>query len=106
MGRQRLYINDRGDCVINDSGFSWFAGIAFPVWALHRRLYLLAFIMPVPFLAMNFYADEITTSTQILVTVAQFVLSGALANPVHRRLLEEQGWRVTAEEPEQSSGGT
>ena len=104
MGRQRLYINDRGDCVINDSGFSWFAAIALPVWALHRRLYLLALIMFVASFVVNFYADA---STQLLVfVVAQFVLYGSLANLVHRRLLEQQGWRVTAEEPEQSSGGT
>ena len=102
MARQRLYVNDRGDCVINDSGFSWFAAIASPVWALHRRLYLLAVILIVAVAISNF-ADQIT---QLVIGVAQFVLLGSLGNRVHRWLLERRGWRVTAEEPEQSSGGT
>jgi len=105
MGRQRLYINDRGDCVINDSGFSWFAAIALPVWALHRRLYLLALIMSVASFVVNFSADA-STQLLVVVVVTQFVLYGSLANLVHRRLLEQQGWRVTAEEPEQGSDGT
>ena len=102
MARQRLYVNDRGDCVINDSGFSWFAAIASPVWALHRRLYLLAVILIVAAAISNF-ADQIT---QWVICIAQFVLLGSLGNRVHRWLLEHRGWRVTAEEPEQRSGGT
>lgn len=101
MGRQRLYVNDRGDCVVHDSGFSWFAAIALPIWALQKRLYLLAVIMFVVSGAINYYADQ---NTQIVLFVAQFVLFGSLANRVHRRLLEQRGWRVTAEEPEQSGG--
>ena len=102
MARQRLYVNDRGDCVINASGFSWFAAIASPVWALHRRLYLLALIVVVAGVISNF-VDQIT---QLVMCVAQFVLFGSLGNRIHRWLLEHRGWRVTAEEPAQSSGGT
>jgi lipoprotein signal peptidase len=102
MARQRLYVNDRGDCVINDSGFSWFAALASPVWALHRRLYLLAVILVVAGVISN-VTDQIT---QWVIGVAQFVLLGSLGNRIHRWLLEHRGWRVTAEEPEQSTGGT
>ena len=42
MGRQRIYVNERGDCVVNDTGFSWFAALLSPVWALQKRLYLVA----------------------------------------------------------------
>ena len=42
MGRQRIYVNERGDCVVNDTGFSWFAAFFSPVWALQKRLYLVA----------------------------------------------------------------
>ncbi len=102
MARQRLYVNDRGDCVVNASGFSWFAALASPVWALHRRLYPLAVILVVASVISN-SADQIT---QWVVGVAQFVLFGSLGNRIHRWLLEHRGWRVTAEEPDQSSGGT
>ena len=102
MSRQRLYVNDRGDCVINDSGFSWFAALASPVWALHRRLYLLAVILVVAGVISN-VAGQIT---QWVLCVAQFVLLGSLGNRVHRWLLEHRGWRITAEEPAQSGGGT
>lgn len=101
MGRQRLYVNDRGDCVLQDTGFSWFAAIALPIWALHKRLYLLALIMFVVSATINYYADQ---TTQFILFVVQFILFGWLANRVHRRLLEHRGWRVTAEEPEQNGG--
>lgn len=83
MGRQRLYVNDRGDCVVHDGGFSWFAAIALPIWALQKRLYLLALIMFVVSGAINYYADQ---KTQIVLFVAQFVLFGSLANRVAQLL--------------------
>ena len=99
MGRQRLYVNDRGDCVMHDSGFSWIAAFFLPVWALQKRLYVLALIAFVVNGALSYYAD---TRIQIMLGGAQIVLSGLLANRVHGWLLERRGWRVTAEEPEQS----
>jgi len=103
MGRQRIYMNERGDCVINDSGFSWFAALLVPIWALQRRLYLLALVMILAGGAINFF--PLTTVAQIVLVVVQILLYGSLANRVHRWLLERRGWRVTAEEPEQRSGG-
>ncbi len=99
MGRQRLYVNDRGNCVMHDRGFSWLAAFYLPIWALHKRLYLLALIAFVVNGVLSFYVD---TKTQIFLGGAQIVLSGLLANRIHRWLLERRGWRVTAEEPEQS----
>lgn len=103
MGRQRIYMNDRGDCVISDSGFSWFAALFSPIWALHRRLYLLAFVLILAGGAINFL--PLSTISQTVVIVAQIAICGSLANRVHRWLLERRGWRVTAEEPEPRSGG-
>ena len=100
MGRQRLYVNDRGDCVINDSGFSWFAAFFPPVWALHRRLYLLALIIGGVGAISNLF-DPIAL---FIWCVAQFVLFGLLGNRIHRWLLQHRGWRVTAEEPDPSGG--
>lgn len=104
MGRQRIYMNDRGDCVVNDSGFSWFAALFSPIWALHRRLYLLALVLILAGGAMNFL--PLTPALQIVLIVAQILICGFLANRLHRWLLERRGWRVTAEEPEPHSGGT
>jgi hypothetical protein len=53
--------------------------------------------------AINFF--PLTTVAQIVLVVVQILLYGSLANRVHRWLLERRGWRVTAEEPEQRSGG-
>ena len=96
MARQRLYVNGRGDCVISDAGFSWFAAIASPIWALHRRLYLLAAIVVVA----GFIGNVAGPIVQWTLVAAQIVLFGSQGNRVHRWFLERRGWRVTAEEPE------
>ncbi len=103
MGRQRLYVNERGDCVVHDTGLSWFAAFFSPVWALQKRLYLVALALVVTGIATNFYAS---TTTQLVVALAQVALVGSFANRVHAWLLERRGWRVTAEEPTQGSGAT
>ena len=103
MGRQRIYVNELGDCVVNETGFSWFAALVSPVWALQRRLYLVALALFVTGVATSYYAD---TTMQLVVGLAQVVLFGSLGNRVHRWLLERRGWRVTAEEPAPGSGVT
>ena len=57
MGRQRMYVNELGDCVVNETGFSWFAALVSPVWALQRRLYLVALALFVTGVATSYYAD-------------------------------------------------
>jgi hypothetical protein len=104
MGQQRIYMNDRGDCVISDRGFSWFAALFPPIWALQRRLYLLALVLFLAGGAVNFL--PLSTISQTVVIVAQIAIWGSLANRVHRWLLERRGWRVTAEEPDPHGGGT
>lgn len=96
MSRQRLYVNERGDRVVNDSGFSWFAALVMPIWALHKRLYGLAALLLLLGGAINLYTDA---ATGWLLYLAQVLLYGRYANRVHRWLLERRGWRVTAEEP-------
>ncbi len=96
MARQRLYVNDRGDCVVSDVGFSWFAAMASPIWALHRRLYLLAVIL----VAAGVIGNVAGQIVQWVLIAAQIGLLGSQGNRVHRWLLERRGWRVTAEEPE------
>ena len=100
MRRLRLYVDDRGRLAMNEAGFSWLAAISLPLWALQRRLYVLAVVALVVGAAVNVGLDS---GAQAIAFVLQFVAFGALANRLHRAYLEHSGWRVTAEEPAPSS---
>lgn len=102
MGRERLYVNDRGDCVMHVTGFSWLAAFALPLWALHRRLYILAVLM---FVVINLVNLSARVDLQLALFLVQFLICGSQANRAHRLLLERRGWRVTAEEPAPFKGG-
>ena len=97
MGRLRLYVDDRGRLALNEAGFSWLAAISLPLWALQRRLYVLAVAALVVSTTVNLHLDP---QAQAIAFVLQFIAFGALANRLHRAYLEHRGWRVTAEEPQ------
>ena len=96
MGRLRLYVDDRGRLAMNEAGFSWLAAISLPLWALQRRLYVLAVAALVVSTTVNLHLDP---QAQAIAFVLQFIAFGALANRLHRIYLERTGWRITAEEP-------
>ena len=96
MGRLRLYVDERGRLAMNDAGFSWLAAISLPLWALQRRLYVLAVAALVVGGAIGCWLDSGAPATAFAL---QFVAFGALANRLHRAYLERTGWRLTAEEP-------
>jgi hypothetical protein len=96
MGRLRLYVDARGRLAMNDAGFSWLAAISLPLWALQRRLYVLAVVALALAAAVNLRLDQ---KAQAVAFVVQFLVFGALANRLHRTYLERTGWRITAEEP-------
>jgi hypothetical protein len=96
MTRLRLYVDERGRLAMNDAGFSWLAALSPPLWALQRRLYVLAVVALVIGAAVNV---ALPSGAQAIAFVLQFVAVGALANRLHRAYLERSGWRVTAEEP-------
>jgi len=98
MSQLSLYVNDRGRCVMHYSGFSWLAGIALAVWALQRRLYLVAGIALVYGIVYNVFIIQFNGTVQVLAWVIQFAVIGALANRLHRVLLERQGWLLTEQE--------
>jgi lipoprotein signal peptidase len=98
MSQLALYVNERGKCVMHYSGFSWLAGIALVVWALQRRLYLVAAIALVYGVAWNVFIIQLSQSMQVILWALQFVVVGALANRLHRILLERRGWLRTEEE--------
>lgn len=101
MGRLSLYTDDRGTCAMHESGFSWLAAISPPLWALRRRLYGLAAASLLLTLAVGVAATQWQwpTGIQTLLYGLMFGLDGALANRLHRWLLERGGWTVTAREP-------
>jgi hypothetical protein len=108
MGRLRLYVNAHGRCALYQSGFSWLAAVSLPVWALQRRLRVLAAIALILGLGIELVVQwlALSGSGKLALVALQFALSGSLANPLHRMLLERSGWYVTAEEPAAVAGAT
>ena len=106
MGRLRLYTDERGRCAIHQSGFSWLAAVALPVWALQRRLYFVTAVGMAFGVGLNLVVArlQLGVTGQLAMNVLVGTCSGALANPLHRLLLERAGWRVTAEEPTGAGG--
>jgi hypothetical protein len=101
MGRQRLYMDERGQCVMHRDGFSWLAAASLLVWALQRRLYGVALVALVMSLGFDPAATALglDANSQLVAFFVQFLLFGFLANRLHAWVLERSGWRVTAEEP-------
>lgn len=98
MSRMSLYVNDHGKCVMHYSGFSWLAGLAFFVWALHRRLYMVAAIALAYSIVYTALSAQLESQVQGVLWLAQFLLFGSLANRAHRFLLERRGWILTEQE--------
>jgi hypothetical protein len=99
-----LYVDESGRCVTHYSGFSWLAGIALVVWALQRRLYVIAVFALIYGIAYNVLAVQLDALVQVFLYVVQFFVLGAVANRLHLLLLEKQGWIRTEEESRSSSG--
>jgi hypothetical protein len=105
MGRQRLYMNDRGRSAMHDDGFSWLAGASLLVWALQRRLYRFSLVGLMLHVGFTVLTMGQSAAVHLALYVVNFVACGALANRVHRLLLERSGWCVTAEEPQGNKAG-
>jgi hypothetical protein len=99
-----LYVNDRGKCVIHYSGFSWLAGFALALWALQRRLYLVAVASQIYSIAYTALVVQLSANTLIILFLVQFAVLGTFANRIHRMLLRRGGWTRTEEEIIYSSG--
>lgn len=107
MSALSLYIDARGASVVHRTGFSWLAALAWPLWALHRRLWwvLLASVPLTAGLhtAVN-RAIELAPgeSAQGLLALIWLIgwsfVAGRWANALHRHLLERAGYRMTATE--------
>ena len=107
MSRLSLYINARGESVLHRTGFSWLAAVAWPLWALHRRLWWVL-LLSLPLTAalhtvVNGLIELVPGDTAqgllaLLWLVGWSLAAGRWANALHRRLLEKGGYRMTATE--------
>jgi len=105
--RLSLYINPRGASVLHRTGFSWLAAAAWPLWALHRRLWwVLLASLPLT-LALHSFVNwaiglvpgETAQGVLALVWLLGWSLAaGRWANGLHRHLLERAGYSMTATE--------
>ena len=107
MSRLSLYINPRGESVLHRTGFSWLAAVAWPLWALHRRLWWLLLLSLPLTAALHTVVNESIELVQgdtaqgvlaLLWLLGWSLASGLWANALHRRLLEKGGYRMTATE--------
>jgi len=98
MSQLSLYSNGRGHCVIHYEGFSWLAAIMPLIWALQRRLYLVAGFCLVYSIGYAALIPQLGGTLKIVLYVAQIVIFGSFANRIHRALLERNGWIRTEEE--------
>ncbi|MEO8059160.1 MAG: hypothetical protein ABI671_12600 [Burkholderiales bacterium] len=107
MSAMSLYINPRGASVVHRTGFSWLAALAWPLWALHRRLWwVLLASLPLTFglhtavnQAIEFVPGETAQGVLALAwLIGWSFVAGRWANALHQSLLERAGYRMTATE--------
>ena len=102
-----IYIDGRGRSALHRSGFSWLAFLALPLWALHRRLWLVCLLsLPLTW-ALHGVANaaiELTHNedAQGLLALAwllgESAFMGWQANRFHEWLLGRRGFVMTATE--------
>lgn len=102
-----IYIDHRGRSALHRSGFSWLAFLALPLWALHRRLWLVCLLsLPLTW-ALHGVANaaiELThdEDAQGLLALAwllgESAFMGWQANRFHEWLLGRRGFVMTATE--------
>jgi hypothetical protein len=104
MRRQTIFVNERGEMRLHTSGFSWFAAIAFPFWALQNKLYRAALASAVLSVAWNAAAwkvrpDDGTPGWMDVTALPVLAALGFLTGRLHAWLLKRDGYQVVAGEP-------
>lgn len=99
--RLQLFAHPDGRTVLHQSGFSWLAMLALPVWALQRDLRavaaiaLVALLSPGPLLLLLGASELLTLGVAWLLMVSY----GLLAPRLHAAWMRRTGWIVLAQEP-------
>lgn len=103
-----LFINGAGRSVLYRNGFSWWAFVALPLWAVHRRLWwCLPLTLLLPALVYGLVNDLLlerlsSAKAQGLLAigwlVAQSWFMGHWANRAHLAWLHWRGYQLTATE--------
>ena len=102
-----------GDGVLYQTGFSWIAAFAFPLWALTRRLYktalvscvaILALTQLIPILFDQIHNDALRGLMALGYTLTYWLAAGSLAHRWHRHVLERSGYFVCAARSPASTG--
>jgi hypothetical protein len=93
--------------VLHRTGFSWLAAVAWPLWALHRRLWWVLLLSLPLTLALHTFVNWAIglvpgVTPQGVLALAWVIgwsfAAGRWANALHERLLERAGYRMTATE--------
>jgi Protein of unknown function (DUF2628) len=107
MGQLRIYMHASGEGAMHRSGFSWGAAIAFPVWALTKRLYKTAAVWSGCFVALSLLIPRLLSGIQdeahrvlaVLSCLMSYWLAGGLiAGRWHRHVLERRRFFVCGDE--------
>jgi hypothetical protein len=106
MGRQRLYLHQHGASRIHQSGFSLFAAVMPPLWAIRYRLYRTAAAAWVIGIAISALRLLVNRSVPGTVSDAMWLptilllgaASGKFAPQWHAYVLRRAGYVVAAEE--------
>jgi hypothetical protein len=107
MAQLRIFMHRSGAAAMHSSGFSWSAAIAFPLWALTRRLYatavtwcgclvLLSLLVPRFFAGIEDEGRRIPAVFACL--ICYWLAPGFVAGWWHRRMLVRKGFFVSADE--------
>jgi hypothetical protein len=107
VGQLRIYMHPSGEGAMHRSGFSWTAALAFPFWALTKRLYkttvawfgclLVVGLLP-PRILFRVQDDRVRGLAMLACMAAYWLLCGFFAGRWHRHVLERRGFFVSAEE--------
>lgn len=104
MGLQTIYVNAHGDTRLHQRGFSWFAAVLFPVWAVRNRLFGTAVGSAVfgGLIATLSAVSPLKDAPWIQMGSAAALLFtyGTVAPRWHAYLLRRAGYRVGAREPD------
>ena len=113
MADLRIYMHPSGDGVLYQSGLSWIAAFAFPLWALTRRLYktavvscvaILALTQLIPLVFNQIHNDKLRGIMAFGYTLAYWFAAGSLAHRWHRYVLERRGYFICAARQSAATG--